>query len=80
MRALLIFAVVLAAAPVHAQASTTNCFKNGAATVCETRDQSGRTSSRTECWPNGSGTRCTTREFRTATGRNADDPQHFKIG
>jgi hypothetical protein len=70
MRALLIFAVVLVAAPVHAQTSTTNCFKNGAATVCETRDQSGRTSSRTECWPNGSGTRCTTREYP-----NGDRPQ-----
>lgn len=37
MRALLIFAVVLSVAPVHAQTSTTNRFKNGSATVCETR-------------------------------------------
>jgi hypothetical protein len=70
MRALLIFAVMLAAAPALAQTSTTNCFKNGSATVCETRDQSGRTSSRTECWPQGTGQTCTTREYP-----NGDRPQ-----
>ena len=37
----------------HAQTSTTNCFKNGAGTVCETRDAQGRTSARTTCWPQG---------------------------
>ena len=41
--AYIVLAVVVVA---HAQTSTTNCFKNGSATVCETRDQSGRTSSR----------------------------------
>jgi hypothetical protein len=46
---LLVVAAVVVVA--HAQTSTTNCFKNGAGTVCETRDAQGRTSARTTCWP-----------------------------
>lgn len=62
--------IVLAVVVAHAQTSTTNCFKNGAATVCETRDQSGRTSSRTTCWPQGTGQTCQTQEYP-----NGDRPQ-----
>jgi hypothetical protein len=42
----------------RAQTNTTDCHRNGSATVYDTCDQSGRTSCRTECWPNGSSTRC----------------------
>jgi hypothetical protein len=55
----------------HAQTSTTNCFKNGAGTVCETRDAQGRTSARTTCWPQGTaGQTCQTQGYP-----NGDRPQ-----
>jgi hypothetical protein len=55
----------------HAQTSTTNCFKNGAGTVCETRDAQGRKSARTTCWPQGTtGQTCQTQEYP-----NGDRPQ-----
>jgi hypothetical protein len=54
----------------HAQTSTTNCFKNGAGTVCETRDAQGRTSARTTCWPQGNGQTCQTQDYP-----NGDRPQ-----
>jgi hypothetical protein len=55
----------------HAETSTTNCFKNGAGTVCETRDAQGRTSARTTCWPQGTtGQTCQTQEYP-----NGDRPQ-----
>jgi hypothetical protein len=55
---------------VMAQTSTTNCFKNGSGTVCETRDAQGRTSARTTCWPQGTGQTCQTQEYP-----NGDRPQ-----
>ena len=63
--------IFFAGSAVMAQTSTTNCFKNGAGTVCETRDQPGRTSARTTCWPQGStGQACQTQEYP-----NDDRPQ-----
>jgi hypothetical protein len=45
---------------VMAQGTSTDCFRNGASTACQSRDYYGRTTQRTTCWPNGATLSCTT--------------------
>ena len=61
---------LLGIAPAHAQSSTTNCYRSGNGTVCETRDNYGRTVQRTQCWPAGRG---------NVTCQTRDNPNGYNI-
>ena len=63
MIALLILAVVLAAAPAHAQQTRTTCYDAGPTRICETFDGMGNVIAKSRCYQSGKDTRYDTQSF-----------------
>ena len=53
--------LIAAVAPALAQNTQTRCYRSGNTTICQSRDQYGRTLQETRCYPSGNITICDTR-------------------